>query len=55
MVSRPITGDIATVLNKNITGKGSRSAKPNAVDAAIITAKRKLAGRSVPAADGLTK
>jgi hypothetical protein len=55
MVSRPITGDIATVLNKNVTGKGSRSAKPNPVDAAIITAKRKLAGRSVPAADGLTK
>ena len=55
MVSRPINGDIARVLNNSVTGKGSRSAKLNAVDAAIITAKRKLAGRSVRAAEGLTK
>jgi hypothetical protein len=55
IVSRPTSGDMARVLNNDVTGKGSFSAKLNAVDNATITAKSRLAGRSVSAVEGLTK
>src|SRR5262249_23416054 len=55
IVTRPTTADMPTVLSKNVRVKGSCSAKPRALDTPKITAKSKLAGKSVSAAEGITK